>query len=91
MATLYDNFGKIREVYPSNGESFGLQELYELLGCDQVDVLPCPDLINCFIVPLDGGAWVNTNAARAAARTGAISPDEHILGRALYCRNVEFR
>jgi hypothetical protein len=43
MATLLKPNGESVEVTPKNGKSFGLQELYDHIGCDMVELVTLKD------------------------------------------------
>ena len=42
-ATLINTNGEEREITPINGKNFTLQELYKLIDCTTIEVLPLPN------------------------------------------------
>jgi len=43
MAKLIDMLGDVQEVHPKGSKYFTLQELYSLIGCEWVQVVPLRD------------------------------------------------
>ncbi len=43
MALLITVNEKVKEVFPENGKYFTLEELYDLLNCRVIDILPLAD------------------------------------------------
>jgi len=53
MATLFRTDLTSEEITPKNGSDFSLEELYELLDCDSVEVVPLTKF-NSIIVDEEG-------------------------------------
>lgn len=53
MATLFRTDLTMEEITPKNGSDFSLRELYEILDCDSVEVVPLTEF-NSIIVDEEG-------------------------------------
>lgn len=53
MAILFRTDLTMKEITPKNGSDFSLKELYEILDCDSVEVVPLTE-INSFVVDEEG-------------------------------------
>lgn len=88
MATLYKTDGSTIEVEPKSKEKgFQLEELYEMIGCDLIEIVRLPDNEHILIVDEEG-----------AIKDGVPYNDivsfmfwTHIFGNALYCKTNEIK
>lgn len=90
MATLYRVDGTREEVSPRNGESFELDEVYQILGIEVVQVVHTKDGT---LLLIDEEGKLN-NAPKNEAATERM-PDyfqslDYIVGNALECTEEEF-
>lgn len=105
MATLITTDGLQREVKPKNGKDFKLEELYELIKCESIDII---DLHNHDNTALTGEIMVIDDMAKVDFVNEELIPKQHtcnivatriadttlikgdyIAGNALVCKSSE--
>lgn len=91
MATLYKTDGTSEEVKPKNGRNFQLKELYEMLGCDMIEVAyPRGDTKHILIIDEEGK--VRNAEPKPLNREATVlynNQPDWISGPALYCLKGE--
>lgn len=93
MAKLYKCDGTVKDVEPKNKkEGFGLQELYDLIGCDLVQ---CVNFSAEEIAICDEEGWLKPNPQRNEKAndyiTGVSGNDWNICGNVVICKTEEFK
>ena len=93
-AKLLKVSGEVVEIEPKNGTDFKLDELYEHLQCELVEVI---NLNQDDIMIIDEeGKWasnnvVNVNATKCAQENQAITSWDYIAGNAIVCNRKMIR
>lgn len=85
-AWLLDTDGSKKEVLPKDGKEFTLDELYELLGTDNVEQLATNDREMCMLVDEDAkmkGEPINYQATKLMHVI--YQADDCVVGKVLYC------
>lgn len=77
--------GDIVDVAPENGRVFELQELYKLLDCSLVQVLPCQAANMLMIIDEEGKLNQKSQNERATELV-TLFPGDYIAGSALVCK-----
>ena len=93
MAKLYKCDGTVKDVEPKNKkDGFGLQELYDLIGCDLVE---CVNFSAKEIAICDEEGWLKPNPQRNKKAndyiTGVSGDDWDICGNVVICKTEEFK
>ncbi|MBO4999565.1 MAG: hypothetical protein J6J25_04355 [Bacteroidales bacterium] len=92
MAKLYKDDGTIIEVEPKNGRHFRLEELYEMLECDLVEMVFLRD--NKIMLIYEEGKYtkstLNVNATNLYNAVPRLNYD-WIAGHAIVCESYQFR
>lgn len=91
MAFLYKTDGTRQEIYPKE-EKFTLEELYELLDCELIEVVRITPEKN-MIIDEEGKytkSDINAIATFIAHVVNAIHHDDFIVGSAIVCNHQEF-
>lgn len=93
MAKLYKCDGTVKDVEPKNKkDGFGLQELYDLIGCDLVE---CVNFSVEEIAICDKEGWLKPNPQRNEKAndyiTGVSGYDWDICGNVVICKTEEFK
>lgn len=92
MATLYKADGSTRQVEPDNGSSFELEQLYDLLNCDMIQVVPVGKG-EIMVIDEEGklksDAKINKKATERAR--GFLFAGDVIVGNALVCKDEELK
>lgn len=93
MAKLYKCDGTVKDVEPKNKkDGFGLQELYDLIGCDLVE---CVNFSAEEIAICDEEGWLKPNPQRNEKAndyiTGVSGYDWDICGNVVICKTEEFK
>lgn len=91
MAKLYKDDGTIIEVEPKNGRHFRLEELYEMLECDLVEMVFLRDN-KIMLIDEEGKltkSTFNKNATAIFNEVQRISYD-WIAGHAIVCEQNQF-
>ena len=93
MAKLYKCDGTVKDVEPKNKkDGFGLQELYDLIGCDLVEYVnfSAEEIAIC-----DEEGWLKPNPQRNEKAndyiTGVSGDDWDICGNVVICKTEEFK
>lgn len=71
---------------PKNGKDYTLEELYAILGCDTVQLVPAKHSV--YICDEDGklkGLPINIFATQRARLLGIIDKYDHFVGKVLVC------
>lgn len=91
-ATLYKPNDEMDLVSPENGTDFQLEELYELLECDMIQVisLGCTKRFGQTIMVIDESGKLkmhiaNEEATKLAWKQHGIDTSDYIAGKALVC------
>lgn len=88
MAHLYRTNGAVEDIAPRNGRTFELDELYEMLSCELIEVVRLGKQI--MVIDEEGkftSKPVNGSATRIARANYAIRCDDCIVGDALVCED----
>ena len=93
MAKLYKCDGTVKDVEPKNKkDGFGLQELYDLIGCDLVE---CVNFSADEIAICDEEGWLKPNPQRNEKANdyiiGVSGDDWDICGNVVICKTEEFK
>ena len=93
MAKLYKCDGTVKDVEPKNKkDGFGLQELYDLIGCDLVE---CVNFSAEEIAICDEEGWLKPNPKRNEKANdyiiGVSGDDWDICGNVVICKTEEFK
>lgn len=91
LAYLYRTDDTREKVTPK-GEKFSLDELYELLKCELIEVVRLTPSIN-MIIDEEGKftkSEINGAATFVAHVVEAIQPDDFIVGDVIVCNTEEF-
>lgn len=90
-AKILKQDGRAIEVEPLNGETFCLKEMYELLGCELIEIVTLRNSDDILVIDEEGkfnsGKFINDRATEIAARHGGIATYDYIVGDALLCRS----
>lgn len=93
MARIYYANGESARISPKNGSSFQLEELYDHIGCEYIQVLNIPDTDTIAIMDEEGkfneNAMVNEHMTDYLRRTGAIYPHDFVVGHIIICDDEE--
>lgn len=93
MARIYYANGESARIAPKNGSSFQLEELYQHIGCEYIQVLNIPDTDTIAIMDEEGkfneNAMVNEQMTDYLRRTGAIYPHDFVVGHIIICDDKE--
>lgn len=93
MARIYYTTGESAKVSPKNGQTFQLEELYDLIDCEYIQVLNIPDTNAIAIMDEEGkfneNARINEQMTDYLRRTGAIYPHDFIVGNVIICDDEE--
>lgn len=90
-AFLLDTDGSKKEVLPKDGKEFTLPELYEMLDCELVQVLPTPQSGMMMIFDEEGKMKDNeVNLQATAILKDYLFVGDVIVGKALYCPREMF-
>ena len=92
MAKVYRVNGNVDDVQPKNGKTYELEELYEMLGCQWIELVYLSDGI--MVIDEEGklnGKQYNEKANAIATMDHAICYGDYIVGDALVCENNEIR
>lgn len=85
-AFLLGTDGSKKEVVPKNGSEFKLPELYEMLECELVQVLPTPESGMMMIFDEEGKMKDNeVNLQATVILEDYLFVGDVIVGKALYC------
>lgn len=91
-ATLFQTDGSTLQITPDNGSTFSLHELYDLLGCNMIQVLNVGEICDTdsiLILDEDGkfrqSPVINVKATVIAHAHHAISKYDYIVGDAILC------
>lgn len=93
MAKLYKCDGTVKDVEPKNKkDGFGLQELYDLIGCDLVE---CVDFSDEEVAIFDEEGRLKENHQRNEKANnyiiGVSGNDWDICGNVVICKTEEFK
>lgn len=100
MAALYKTDGTETTVQPQNGTNFRLQELYDLLSVDMIEIVPLEDgriMICDEEARLKADQETNVTASllfqkgREFSAREILSHYDEIIGPVLVCRDDEVR
>ena len=90
-AKILKQDGRTIEIEPLNGETFGLEEMYELLGCELIEIVTLRNSEDILVIDEEGkynnSKVINDEATEIAAKHGGIAPYDYIVGDALLCRS----
>lgn len=90
-AWLLDTDGSKKEVVPKNGSEFTLPELYEMLECELVQVLPTHQPGMIMIFDKEGKMKDNeVNLQATVILEDYLFVGDVIVGKALYCPREMF-
>lgn len=95
MAILFKASGERKTVAPANAEDgFQLEELYRLLSCDLVQIVPLAD-DSLLVVDEEGKLKASTpplnrEATHLLQQSGGI-PGDYVVGDALVCSRWELQ
>lgn len=89
-AQLIRNDKEPVDMMPKNGTDFGLFELYELLECEMVQVIPLPDG-RIMIMDEEGKSNHNANLAATTLAGPHLMPGDWIAGHVVVCPPDMFR
>lgn len=90
MAILMRIGEDMREVLPKNGSNFELEELYELLDCDMVQVIPLKDGMEMIFDEEGKLKDHRVNHCATGYALGCLFPGDYIAGHALVINSSEF-
>lgn len=92
MAKLYKCDGTVKDVEPKNKkDGFGLQELYNLIGCRLVELVYLP---NDEIIIVDEEGLVNNSELNVKITQIARQKSGYqytLFGNAILCKSEEFK
>ena len=93
MARLISTDGNERNIEPTNGTDFTLEEMYAALGCDMIEIVY---LLDDRIMVIDEEGKLTDKPENALATMLAtddlgIRPYDYIAGTALICADGEVR
>lgn len=93
MARIYYANGESARISPKNGSSFQLEELYDHIGCEYIQVLNIPDTDTIAIMDEEGkfnaDLQVNVQMTDYLIKTGAIYPHDYVVGNVIICDDEE--
>lgn len=75
--------GTIVEVKPKNGRDFQLKEMYELIGCDCIELV-YPNPTQVMVVDEEG--WLRDNPIVNKKASAIYGVPEAIVGNVLVCK-----
>ena len=88
-AKLITDDGRVIPIKPENEVSFVLEEMYNIIKCDVVQVIPIAGTGKILIIDEEGKLkdkpTVNVLATNLAHEHKAISPWNSIVGNAIFC------
>lgn len=88
-AKLIKADGTVREIEPANGVSFELDEMYDLLGCEVIQIVESRINDNILIIDEEGkfkeGAELNILATTSARTMQCLADGDYIVGSAILC------
>ncbi len=83
--------GQVQEIEPLNGETFSLEELYRLLGCELIEIVHLHASDDLLVIDEEGKfaqcPEFNRTATEIARRHRAIVQYDYIVGKALLCNS----
>ena len=85
-AILIKANGEVSFVTPRNGTDFQLDELYEILKCELIEIVRAPKNKECIFV-VDEEGKLTRKKFNAVATKMYHFEDDYIVGDVLYCRN----
>jgi hypothetical protein len=85
--TLLRTDGTSTEVQPKNGTNYSLEELYELLGCEMIEVVYTQDNNTILICDEEGTFVASPQRNHAASRLAGC----HIVGNVLACHTSRLK
>ena len=94
MAKLFRTDGTAMKKKKKNGTDFQLDELYEALDCELVEVIRIPWAGKIVIMDEEGkfcGKGVNEEITHYLRYHSAIASCDYIIGDAIICGTEEFR
>lgn len=93
MAELIKSNGDTQEITPKNGKSFTLEEVYKLLTCETVEVIPLPKK-RYMIIDEEGklkpNPVQNFEGTYLLHQARGIS-DDYIVGDVIICETKQFK
>lgn len=89
MARLLPVNGNSRDVSPANGKFFVIDELYKLIGCTMVEVVPLPDGRKLVIDEEGKLQDKPLNLVASFMAKDWLQPDDFISGTALLMTDDE--
>ena len=94
MATLYKTDGTFQEITPKNGTDFKLEELYELIGCELVEMIGLEEEM-CMLTDEEGKIKrqeINPEATDIWWKSYPYARNyDCIVGNAVVCHLSQFR
>lgn len=88
-AKLLFTDGREIEIEPMNGRSFELQEMYEILKCDKIEIVDLRGSEDILVIDEEGKFnsenQINWAATRIARKNYGIIPTDVIVGSAILC------
>ena len=94
MAKLFRTDGTAMDITPKNGTDFQLDELYEALDCELVEVIRIPWAGKIVVIDEEGkfsGKGVNEEITHYLRYHSAIASYDYIIGDAIICGTEELR
>lgn len=88
MATIFKTDGTSLEVEPKNGKDFGLQELYQIVGCNMIEIVYLPDKM---ILVIDEEGKLQDKPINCQATILCKMSDDYIVGDALLCKQKQVK
>lgn len=83
-ALLIKTTGESSFVTPKNGKDFSIKELYQLLGCDTVEVVYPAYSINCIFIIDEEGKLRGKDINYTATMMWGYMHD-HLVGDVIFC------
>jgi hypothetical protein len=84
---------RVREVMPANGTDFQLDEMYRLLGCEMIQIVPLRDG-RLLVMDEEGKCHDQPkpfNALATGVAIGSLMEDDWVSGPALLCGENQIR
>lgn len=92
-AILLTADGKRQLVEPTNGKDFQLDQLYQLLSCEMIEIVRLPDS-DIMIIDEEGKLRQkppNMQASLLAWGAGSVAVTDIIVGDALVCHTTQLK